>query len=458
MQTRFIALVLVGLILSSGFLLSCGSGGGDGGSGGGTAATDTMVSGSVQAPNGVVAFNDSPGVIEWLAQLLTPTASASISGLSPVPDGTPVQLARLHATGTSVSFTVLSTTTTSGGRYSFNLTKVGVQFSNDLIVLVTGATGKMLRAFVTNPTVDVDPGSEATVRLVLEQIASTSGATISNFTLVEVNQLCAAVKVLVIVKQLVGGADLDTTVTTVTTAVLAQPNLVAFISAAVTPGQTTMAPGDVGNYFPLAQGNTWNFQGTDTEAGQPTVNFQNTLKINGTTLVGGITATVRSESNPDGSGTPVDDYVTKETTGITNRGNNDPTDHITPQIVPYQEVQFPLQAGATLTMTKVGINSGQDLDGDGKLESVVLASVVTVVDFETVTVAAGSFPNAAQIKSVLTVTVTLSKSGSTITVVKIETMWLAPGVGPIKREDHVTQSPGGTETTSEELVSYVVNG
>ena len=192
----------------------------------------------------------------------------------------------------------------------------------------------------------------------------------------------------------------------------------------VVTAETTIRPGDIGNYFPFSQGNTWNFQGTHTVAGQPTVNFQSTLKINRTHLVNGITTTVRSESNPDGSGTPVDDYVTEDTTGITNYGNNDPTDLITPQIVPYQEVQFPLQAGASFTVTKV----------------------------------AGTFSNAAQIKSVVTAVVTLSKTGSTITKVEIETMWVAPGVGPIKREDNVTQAPGGTATTSEELVSFVVSG
>lgn len=219
-----------------------------------------------------------------------------------------------------------------------------------------------------------------------------------------------------------------------------------------------MTPGDVGNYFPFAQGNTWNFQGTHTEAGQPTVNFQNTLKVNGTHLVNGITTTVRSENNPDGSGTPVDEYVTEDTTGITNYGNNDPTDFVTPQIVPYKEVQFPLQAGASFTVTKVGITTGKDVDGDGKPETAVLTQVVTVVDFETVSVVAGTFSDTAQIKSVVTAVVTLSKNGATFTVVEIETVWLAPGVGPIKREDNVTQSPGGTETTSEELVSYVVSG
>jgi len=50
MQTRFIALILVGLILSSGFLLSCGSGGEGGAET--PAASGTTVSGSVQAPMG----------------------------------------------------------------------------------------------------------------------------------------------------------------------------------------------------------------------------------------------------------------------------------------------------------------------------------------------------------------------------------------------------------------------
>lgn len=442
-------------IVLAGLLTGC-PGGGDGGGGTATATGGTTVSGSVQAPNGQVAFEQRPGVIHQLAHLFTPTAYASISGLSAVPDGTPVQLARFNATGTSL--TALSTTTTSGGRYSFNLANLGVQFSNDLIVQVTGSTGKMLRAFVTNSITDVDPGSELAVRLVLEQMASAPGTTFTNLTLKEVTDLSAAVKLLTSTKQLAGGMDLETTVATVRNAVLAQPEIVAFINDAMAAGQTTLGPGDVGNYFPMTQGNAWSFQGIHTETNQPTINFQNTLAIAGTTLVDGITATVRSESNPQGSGTPENDYVTKETDGITFRGNNDPTDHTTPQIVPYRELRFPLQAGTSYqSVTRSGFDFGQDVDGDGRNETANVTSQVTVIGFETVTVPAGTFTNTAQVQSQITLTVILSKSGSAVTIGGTQTLWLAPGIGPVK-EQQVIQGQGVTETTSEELVSYLVNG
>jgi hypothetical protein len=338
------------------------------------------------------------------------------------------------------------------------LTNLGVQFSNDLIVQVSGPTGKVIRAFVTNATVDLDPGSELAVRLVLEQIAAIPGATLSQFTLKEVNEIATSLKLLSTVKQFTGGANLETTISTIRNAVVADPNLMAFIAAAATAGQTTLGPGDVGNYFPFTQGNVWTFQGTHTETGHSIINFQNTLTISGTQLIGGINATVESESNPDGSETPIDDYVTKETAGITNHGNTDLTDFITPHVIPFQEVQFPLQAGASFQpVNKSGLDYGQDLDGDGTNETFAVTSRVTVIDFETVAVSAGSFQNTARIESELTVTVILSKSGSKVTATGSATTWLAPGIGPIKRQN-VIQSQGVSETTSEELVSYLVNG
>ena len=444
------------LIALSALLTSCSGGGGGEGSGSSSAAPTTTVSGAVQAPNGQIAFKHSPGFLEQLVNLFTPMAYASISGQSTVPDGTPVELARFNATGSGV--TSLSTTTTAGGRYSFNLTDLGVQFSNDLIVQVSGSTGKVICAFVTNTSVDLDPAAELAVRLVLEQIAAIPGATLSQFTLKEVNDIATSLRLLTTVKQFTGGANLEATISTLRNAVVADPNLMAFIAAAATAGQTILGPGDVGSYFPATQGNTWTFQGTRTETGQPTISYQNTLTITGTTLIGGINATVRSESNPDGLGTSIDDYVTRDTAGITNHGNNDSTDFITLLVIPFQETQFPLQAGASFqAVNKRGLDYGQDLDGDGRNETFDVTARVTVVGFETVVVPEGNFQNAAQTKSELTVNVVLSKNGSKVTVAGSATSWLAPGIGPIKQQT-VIQSQGRRDTTSEELISYLVNG
>src|SRR6185295_17878532 len=112
-------------------LVSCG-GGGDGGTPSVATPAQTIVSGSVQAPAGQIAFfrERSPG------NLFISEAYAALTGLANVPDHTIVELARLDTTATN--FTVLSTTTTSGGRYSFNLTNLGLQPANDLIVRVAG--------------------------------------------------------------------------------------------------------------------------------------------------------------------------------------------------------------------------------------------------------------------------------------------------------------------------------
>ena len=141
-------------------LSGCGSGG-DGG-GGPAPAGATTVSGSVQAPNGQIAFHHPRGFIEQVVNLFTPTAYASISGLSSAPNGTLVQLARLNASGTG--FTVVATTTTAGGTYSFNLTNLGLQVSNDLIVRVASGAVQM-RAFATGSNVDLDPVSETSVQI-----------------------------------------------------------------------------------------------------------------------------------------------------------------------------------------------------------------------------------------------------------------------------------------------------
>jgi hypothetical protein len=338
------------------------------------------------------------------------------------------------------------------------LTNLGLPFANDLIVQASGPAGTILRAFATNTTVDVDPASELAVRLILEQIVATPGASFSHFTLKEVNDIAASLTLLTTAKPFTGGANLEATITTIRNAVTADPALTAFITAAAETGQTTLGPGDVGNYFPFTQGNVWNVQGTHTETGQPTITFQNVHTITGTKLIGPIAATVFSESNNAGSGTPEDEYLTKETTGITFRGNNDPTDTISPQFTPYQEVQFPLQVGTSFhPVTKSGVDIGQDLDGDGKNETANLTSQVTVIGFETVAVPAGSFPNTAQIKIQLSSTVFPSKGGSSVTATGTITLWHTPGIGGVKRRS-VTQVQGFTETETEELVSYLVNG
>ena len=171
-----------------------------------------------------------------------------------------------------------------------------------------------------------------------------------------------------------------------------------------------------------------------------------------------MTTTVFSETNPDNSGKAQEEYRVKDATGVTIWGNNDVTDVLTPHLVPYPGLRFPLQPGSTFqSFNKQGLNFGEDLDGDGKNETAAINAQVKVVGFENVTVTAGTFPNTIRVETTFNLVVTLSRDMSAIPATQTQTTWFASGVGPVKHTG-VTQSQGLSDTITEELVSYSVDG
>ena len=168
----------------------------------------TIVSGAVEAPNGQVVFHH-PGIGGFFEDLFVPSAYASLSGVSPVPDGTAVQLGRMSSTG---SFTVLASATVSGGRYSFNLTNLGLTITSDLVVRVANGVVQM-RAFVTGETVALNPISESAVQVVLDHITATSGTSLANFTTQEVGDLVGEHQWKVITRKMAVGSPSTATMT-----------------------------------------------------------------------------------------------------------------------------------------------------------------------------------------------------------------------------------------------------
>ncbi len=217
-------------------------------------------------------------------------------------------------------------------------------------------------------------------------------------------------------------------------------------------------PGDAQNYFPLNQGNTWNYQVTFTETGSPTSTYPDSTQITGTTVINGVTAVVSRESNLDNSGITVEEYLLKNSNGIAYLGNNDQTDKLTPQIIPYQIALFPLQTGASFVQAnKARLDYGEDLDLDGKNETADLNSIVTVKGFETETVPVGSFPNSARVETDASLSVTLSSDNTKIAASTVQTQWFSLGIGPVKSVTATTAS-NFNSTETEELIGYYVNG
>lgn len=444
---------LAGLILGGLALTSCGSGGGnDSGPPPPVASpTQTIVSGTVTAPGGAIAFFKQPS----LGDVFLSEAYAALTGLANVPDNTIVQLARLDANATNVS--VITTTTTSGGRYSFDLTALGLQPSNDLIVRIEGSGGKQMRAFVVGSVADISPASEAAYQLAIQSL---NGRLLSNLTLQEVADISGAVGLISILQNIGNATSVDQAVALVKTAVNANAQVTGFISAAATAGQTPQGTGDVGNFFPFEQGNIWRYNGTRTVSG-PTIGYDNTVFVSGQgpAPIHGVNSTIFSETNDEGEGRAEKSYGVKSPSGITSYGNDDPNDDISRQLAPFQAVHFPLTIGATtLLAERSGLDWGDDEDGDGRNETFNIKLFQTVLAPESVTVPAGTFPSVLKIEQKAVFIVTFTTGGNT-TLIQTNTAWHAPGVGMVK-EIVQGQVEGGPVVAllTEELIGYVVNG
>jgi hypothetical protein len=191
-------------------LLSCGGGGGGEQLGGGKPASnvlDSIVSGSVQAPNGLIAFSTRQNLLNKFANIIIPPVNALMSGIGPVADGTIVELDRINESGTVIA--TITTTTTSGGTYSFNFTKLGLSFSSDLVVRVSNLnSGVQMRAFVGIGLTNINPVTESVLRMVLNYISSNPGTALANFTPQEQNDLVASADLLTTLNQLTPGLNI----------------------------------------------------------------------------------------------------------------------------------------------------------------------------------------------------------------------------------------------------------
>lgn len=437
-------------------LISCGGGGSSSDGGGGTtpvaAPTQTIVSGTVQAPGGAIAFFKQPS----LSDLFESDAYAALTGLANVPDNTIVQLARLNAT--AISFSVISTTTTSGGRYSFNLSALGIQPANDLIVRVAGPSGREMRAFVVGAVADISPVSEAGYQLAIQSL---NGGPINNLTLQEVGDIGGAVALIAMLQNIGNTTSIDQAVGFVRTAVSANAQVTGFIASAAGVGQTTQGTGDVGNFFPFDQGSIWRYRGTRVNVAGSTTSYDTALLVSGREAapISGVQSTVFSETNALGENRAEKSYDVKGVSGITSQGNDNPNDSITSQLVPYQSAHFPLTLGAThLLVERSGLDWGEDVDGDGSNERVNVKIAQTILGIESITIPAGTFSNSIRIESKAAFVVNFSNGGSA-TLTQINTAWHAPGIGRLKEmiQVQIDNDPAVTLIT-EDLLGYVVNG
>ena len=218
-------------------------------------------------------------------------------------------------------------------------------------------------------------------------------------------------------------------------------------------------------YFPDGLGSVWEYVGhTHTEKIEhiSLVTFKNEVTTIGTSNMNGVTVKIFRETNQGNKG-PTDGYFRRDDTGIVYHGSR-PTTPFEQQLVPYRILNFPLVLGGTFQqLNKTNVDMQADLDGDGHPEHGDVVADARIVGYESVTVGAGTFPQALRIDAAMTLSVTMSKKRNRAISQDRISSWFVRGVGLVKYEEIIEAPPvletrGAVTYLSEELESYTIKG
>ncbi len=212
-------------------------------------------------------------------------------------------------------------------------------------------------------------------------------------------------------------------------------------------------PGDTSHYFPAAAGNEWSYNGSSTDSASTTTLAIVSVAVTGTRTIQGAMATVFTTSGSPGQPATFDENYGISNGGVTALGNTNPSDTISPLIIPYAQQLFPVQAGPVSSVIAANLPAGTDSGG----HPITLSVNQTISNgaFETVEVPAGIFTHA--LNQSTTINASVSDSGKSAPITGIQNTWYVAGIGEIKSAS-TTTGAGVTVTTASELRGYTVNG
>lgn len=217
----------------------------------------------------------------------------------------------------------------------------------------------------------------------------------------------------------------------------------------------TTGPGDVEGYFPASLGNQWFLEYSGAESGAASVSGLLSMSVTGTKPVLGANATILYQEDVTGELGSVENYYGISPGGITYLGNNDATDDLTPRLLPWVQLLFPVNLGTVSTVT--GTNLPIGTDNAGNTLTLDVTQRVQNAAFESVNVPAGSFTRALKQVTTIDGTVRNLRLNQSVDISGEEVNWSVPGVGIVKSTSSVSVDVESSSSTAQ-LRGYVVNG
>jgi hypothetical protein len=188
--------------------------------------------------------------------------------------------------------------------------------------------------------------------------------------------------------------------------------------------------------------------------------FTNISTVKGTKSIKSVTVTVYHDTNPGNHG-PSESYYRRDAVGIVYYGS-EPGTPLEKQITPYQIFRFPLTVPSSFQQfDRTGLDFGTDMDRDGADEKVDVRGWSSLVGYETISVPAGTFPNAVKVEAKMTMRIYLSANRRTVAGSDVMTAWFVKGVGLVKYSERqelsaVKEDRGVVTEITEELDEYEI--
>ncbi len=175
------------------------------------------------------------------------------------------------------------------------------------------------------------------------------------------------------------------------------------------------------DYFPLAVGNRWAYQGPK---GVVTVDVTGTRQVEGRTLFVFRTVDVGATS---------EQFYEKSAAGVVLRAGPG-ADALNTLLDGVALLRLPLVAGQTEVQIDRALPGVGDIDGDGIADRIDLRMTSTMVGFEPLSSPLGDWNNVVHMRTVLTQVITLSLGNRRLTSTATQDDWYAPDIGPVRNE------------------------
>jgi len=213
-------------------------------------------------------------------------------------------------------------------------------------------------------------------------------------------------------------------------------------------------PGDAGSHLPLSEGSWWSYHVLDRSGGAAATTWRSRVRVTGTRVVEGVTATVVTIGDLDDPAGPTSEVLLAKGPSAVVRLPGVAGDALEAAIGAYEVLEFPLEPGRSFVQTHCDeLDVAIDADHDGQRDRLDVHAEVTVAGEESVTVPAGTFV-ATRVDTRIWTAVETSSSGA-FTSEAVQRDWYAPGVGVVRSvvEDAVSGC-----LHEESLVGYGVDG